>query len=403
MSRRSQMRRFAPLVGVALLLAACGGNQKLPQNYLDPKGPAARTINNLFMPVLGVAGVVFVIVLGLCLFVPLKFRARKDADEDVAPRQIHGNFALEIGWTIVPALILIVIGVFTLKTVFTLSKEPPKTALSVEVIGQQWWWEYRYDLDRDGKFDEIVTANDLVIPAGEKVKLTITSRDVIHSFWVPKLNGKRDAVPGRKHPLWLQADKPGEYVGQCTEFCGLSHAEMRIKAVALSRSAFDDWTKRMQRTAPRYSADDTSLAAQGYQVFTQQLCASCHVINGVNDKQTKKFTADGGIKTPGLQVSGRAPNLTHLMARTTFAGGKFYLRKNTKECNALGLNWAQKPADLQRCIDRTALEAWLRNPPGQKAMAPEPVPGRTGRRGMPNLNLSEQQIDQLVAYLETLK
>ena len=109
---------------------------------------------------------------------------------------------------------------------------------SVEVIGQQWWWEYRYDIDDDGQFDDIVTANDLVIPAGREVALTITARDVIHSFWVPRLNGKRDAVPNRDHPWKLEADEPGEFVGQCTEYCGLSHAEMRIKAIALTEDDF---------------------------------------------------------------------------------------------------------------------------------------------------------------------
>src|SRR5690606_15226685 len=125
--------------------------------------------------------------------------------------------------------------------IFDLSKKPSEEALHVEVIGQQWWWEYRYDIDGDGTFDEIITANDLVIPAGREIALSLKSRDVIHSWWAPRLQGKKDVVPGRVHPLSFEADKPGEYLGQCAEFCGLSHAEMRIKVVAMDPADFDEW------------------------------------------------------------------------------------------------------------------------------------------------------------------
>lgn len=402
MSRVRQVGRSVVLLGMLAFAAGCGdANDRHPQNTLQPEGPNARTIADLINPVFAVAGVVFVIILGGCLFVAIRFRARdNDPGEDLPPKQIHGAFKAEITWTIVPALILAAVAIPTVVTIFTLNADAEEDALKVEVIGQQWWWEYRYDLDNDGEYDDLTTANDLVMPAKRDIALSITSRDVIHSFWVPRLNGKRDAVPNRDHFWRIEADEPGEYVGQCTEYCGLSHAEMRIKAIALSDADFDSWARSQQEQAATFEEDDTSLAAEGYRLFNQQLCSSCHLVEGVNED---KFGPEGQIKDRTLQVSRHAPILTHLFSRTTFAGGKFDLRRNTAECRALGVKWADTEESIANCLNRPDLEEWLRNPPGQKAMAPDPVPGRTGGRGMPNLKLDETQIDQLVAYLQTLK
>lgn len=411
MSVLRRVRRVAPAVATAVILAACASDA--PQDTLEPEGTYARLIDNLINPVFAVAGVVFVVILGGALFISIKFRARDDEHYDDMPDQIHGHNALEIGWTILPAIVLLAVGVFSVIAIFELNEEPPEGAVEVQVVGQQWWWEYRYDLDDDGDY-EIVTANDLVIPAGEKVGLEITARDVIHSFWAPRLNGKRDAVPNRKHPWNIQADEPGEYVGQCTEFCGLSHAEMRIKVIALPRDEYDEWVEEQQAEAPTYAESDSSMAAEGYRAFTGQLCASCHLIEGVNDEnfsdaEVGEFHRDinggpGTITDPNLQASLHAPNLTHFMSRTTFAGAKFNLRRDTEECNALGVDWADEPENVERCLNRGALEAWLRNPPAEKAMAASHIPGDPPPlRGMPNLELSEVQIDQLVAYLTTLK
>lgn len=416
MSFLRRARSAAPLLAVAVVafLGACA--KDAPQDTLAPEGPNARLIDNLSDPVFAVAGVVFVVVLLGAVVIGMKFKARDDEHFDDMPGQIHGNNALEIGWTIVPALILVGIGVFSVFAIFELNEEPPEDAVNVQVIGNQWWWEYRYDMDGNGDYDDpedIVTANDLVIPVGEEVALEITSRDVIHSFWVPKLNGKRDAVPNRSHPWTLEADEPGEYIGQCTEFCGLSHAEMRIKAIAVERDRFDEWVTEQQAEAETYAEDDTSEAAEGYRVFTGQLCASCHLVEGVNDdtfsdEDIPEFNrgimgGPGTITDPALQASRHAPNLTHLMSRTTFAGAKFDLRRDTEECEEMGIDWADTEEGLEMCLDRGALEAWLRNPPAEKAMQAEEVPGRSPRRGMPNLQLTEDQIDQLIAYLVTLK
>ncbi len=405
---RGRLRRAViTIIGTSVLTLAAAGCgdafSKHPQNTFRPKGPAARTINSLVTPVFAIAGVVFVLILGGCLFVALKFKAKGDEDFEDLPKQIHGNVKAELGWTIAPALILVVVGVFTVTTIFDLAKKPKSDAIRVEVYGQQWWWEYRYDLNRDGKYDEIITANDLVIPAGQQIALRIKSRDVIHSWWSPHLNGKKDAVPGRTHPLTIQADHPGEYLGQCTEYCGLSHANMRIKVVAMPAAEFAAWAKRQQEPARNPTG---STAIEGWKVLTGQ-CTSCHRIDGLNDptkggKDPASSTQAFKYPKKKNQVSGEVPNLTHLMSRSIFAGGVSSLRKDTKECRALGENWGQSDKGQQKCLDRNALEAWLRNPPGVKPMAPGATMSPKSR-GMPNLNLTEQQIDQLVAYLQTLK
>ena len=407
--------RMAKLGGMVFALAvlASGCAKHAPQTTLKPKGPKAQQINNLINPVFMIAGVVFVIILGGALFIAIKFRDKGD-DGDEFPKQIHGNFRAEIGWTILPAIILMAVAVPTVSTIFDLAKKPPASAVQVEVIGQQWWWEYRYDINHDGKYDDVVTANDLVIPAGQDISLKITSRDVIHSWWAPALNGKKDAVPGRIHPLSINADKPGEYIGQCTEFCGLSHAEMRIKVVALSEGDFTKWVTHQEKT---FENPTDKLAQAGWSTFTGQ-CTTCHRINGLTNPTSSpddpslatelfKYPASEAGKTNPQsgalnQVSGAAPNLTHIMSRSMFAGGKFNLRKTTKACEALGEDWASMPDGIEKCLNRKDLEAWLRNAPRQKAMHAGAVMSPDSR-GMPNFNLSEDQIDQLVAFLSTLK
>ena len=229
-SSRLRRARLALVLPLTLLLSACASYA--PQDTLRPKGPFARSIDNLWDGVFAIAVVVFFFVQLGTLFIVVRFRRRKGDDE--LPTQTHGNPRLEIAWTLLPAVILAVVGFFTLRTLFDI-KDVDEDDLTIRVVGQQWWWEYQYDTNGDGTFGEgdVVTANDLVIPAGVDVHLEVTSNDVIHSFWIPSLNGKMDAVPGRVHPLLINADEPGTYVGQCTESCGLSHAYMRQRVIAL--------------------------------------------------------------------------------------------------------------------------------------------------------------------------
>jgi cytochrome c oxidase subunit 2 len=385
---------WAAVVPLVLLLSACASNA--PQDTLEPKGPIARIIDNLVNPVFIVAGVVFVIVEFGVLFLVFKFRQRKDDDPDELPGQTHGNFTLEIGWTILPAVLLGVIGFFTLATLFDINNRPAGP-LTVQVTGQQWWWEYAYDTNGDGEYtdEDVLTANDLVIPAGVDVNLEIRSNDVIHSYWIPALNGKKDAVPGRTHPLTLNADEPGTYVGQCTEYCGLSHGYMRQRVVALEPDEFDAWLEDQQEEAETPTDPD---AEAGAELFVSQ-CSVCHLAKGVNDDEFE----EQGSGTAQL-VPDNAPDLTHFATRGAFAGSIFNLWVDQDgddiiEADEIG-------TDNGGELNRPALEAWLRDPPGEKPMdpaSPEQIEAGEQGRGMPNLNLSEEQIDQLVAFLETLE
>ena len=370
------------LLSVLVFVSSCSSGAEL--DTLKPKGPTSRSIDALSDPVFLIAGIVFVIIFGGTALLWIRFR--DDHSDDEFPEQVHGNFNLEILWTLIPTLILAGVAVFTLITLSEINDSDNNVmALSVDgqsvswepevvVVGQQWWWEYRYYLEglegvalsdaRNLPPADIVTSTQMVIPTGEEIELKITSRDVIHSHWIPALNGKRDAVPGRVSPWKIEADEPGVYFGQCTEFCGLSHARMRMQVVAMEPDEFQEWVNQQSESA---NEPKTETEKRGLEIF-ESLCARCHVINGVNDQTSKGADL----------VSNAAPNLTHLMSRTTFAGGIF----NMYEPNG--------------SLNRTQLEAWLRNAPDEKPAYAE------GRRGMPNMGLDESQIDDLIAYLETL-
>ena len=386
---------LALAAGVALL-GGCATNA--PQDTWQPKGPNAKLIDDLQRPVFAVAGIVGVIVVVSVVWAIWRYRDRGQP----IPAQAHGNPALEITLTVIPALILTVIGILTFRTVLELA-QTDDTELIVNVTGQQWWWEYDYPVQEDfGITQPIITSGQLVFPAGTKVLLRETSRDVIHSYWIPALNGKRDAVPGRVHTLRIEADEPGIYAGQCTEFCGLSHGNMRMEAVALSADDFAAWVATQQEAYVAPAAG--TLAKAGEEVFLNQ-CVRCHQVNGLQ-------RADGtpAIAAPDENVwSGAAPNLTHLMTRNTFAGAKFDLL--TPACRERV--WGASAADFggrylsgvsRECLNENALRAWLRNAPAVKPMYANPTQLEvTGGkyRGMPNLGLSEADIDKLVAYLMT--
>lgn len=382
--------------GAVLALVGCATNAS--QDTWQPKGPNAEKIDNLQKPIFAVAGVIGVIVFAAVLYCIIKFRDRGQP----IPHQSHGNPALEITLTIIPALILAVVGVFTVRTVFDLAKTND-TEMIINVTGQQWWWEYDYPVqEKFGIAQPIITSGQLVIPVGTKVLLRQTSRDVIHSFWIPALNGKRDAVPGRVQTNRIEADTPGIYAGQCTEFCGLSHANMRMETIALSKEDFAKWVTN-QQTSYVAPAEGT-LAKEGETVFLNQ-CVRCHQVNGL-----KRADGTPAIAAPDEYLwSGAAPDLTHLMSRNTFAGAMFDLakpecRKDVWESDSATFGGKYLAGVTEDCLNQSALRAWLRNAPAMKPMYADPtlLTATGGKyRGMPYLGLSESDIEKLVAYLLT--
>jgi len=402
---RDQGRRWSRALTVATvavggaLLAGC--STASPQNIFGPHGDPARKIDHLQKPIFITAGIVGVLVFAAVIFAVFRF---KDRGQPI-PAQTHGKPALEIVLTIIPFVILATIGTFTARTILQLA-DHKGCDVTVNVTGQQWWWEFDYPATAAnqalGITKPIVTSGELVIPAKTCVLLQETSRDVIHSFWIPALNGKKDAVPGRVQPNKIEADKPGYYMGQCTEFCGLSHANMRQIAVVLSANDFKAWVANQERNATAYAETDTSAAAVGYRLFRAN-CSRCHQVNGMKN-------ADG---TPTIAapenaiVAGAVPNLTHLMTRTRFAGETFPLEQ--PQCQSQLAKAAPDvfgslylKAGASDCLNLDQLSAWLRNAPSQKPMYVKPdAQGRL--RGMPNLGLSEAQISGIIAYLQTLK
>jgi cytochrome c oxidase subunit 2 len=328
-------RRAARLLPLLVTLTGCG--LASPQTSLEPVSDFGRLSHSLFLQILWWDVAIFLVVAIVLALTIVRFRER---DPAALPRQVRGSATLELGWTVAPAIVLTFIAFPTVGAIFRTQAPPAADAVKVRAIGHQWWWEFVYpDLG-------VVTATDLHLPAGQRVVVELLSPDVIHSFWAPPLGGKRDTIPGQTNRLLLTPERPGEYPGQCAEFCGVSHANMRLAAVVQAAPDFEAWVAR-QKT-PAAEPADGSPAAQGRQVFTSQACVGCHAIRGV---------AAGQL----------GPDLTHFGSRRTIAGGML----------------ANTPPNLAR---------WLKNPPAVK-------PGSL----MPDLGLSDAQVSALVAYLVSLK
>ncbi len=313
--RRVTRRRVvwgAVVVGAGLVLAACssGSGPENGQNPLRPKGEPAKQIDNLFTPIFWIAVAIGVFITAATIFVAVRYRQRKGSDD--RPKQIHGNTPLEIGWTLVPALILAVIAVPTVSVIFDIAEEPTDP-IEITAVGKQWWWQFDYP-KQAGIDAKIVTANEMHIPVGREVRVNLTACDpslpggadnnpgcnVIHSFWVPELAGKKDVVPGVDNWLKLRADEPGTYLGQCAEYCGLSHANMRFRVIAQEPEEFEQWVAGQLEgpAVPLEESDVTELFTAKFQ------CTNCHT------------TEDSGASVYG-------PNLTHFASRKTFASGYY--------------------------------------------------------------------------------
>ena len=377
-----RLSRLAPLFVLVLVLVATACSRDFPQTTLAPKGDLARIEDDIFFTTVKWATLVFVLVEGALVYAIFRFRGKPG---DAEPEQVHGNTVVEITWTVIPALILAVIAVPTVKAIFK-ENETPKggNVLTVEVIGHQWWWEFRYP----GL--NLTTANELHVPVGRTVSLKMGAFDVVHSFWLPQFAGKRDVFPNRETRLWFTAEEPGEYTGQCAEFCGIQHGRMAFRLVAQAPAAFDAWAGHMKtlgapvaaaatsadsiRTAtaggtvqqqgakhgapapavadsakPAAPAEDP-LVAQGQKLFLMKGCVGCHSLVAYN--------APKGLL---------GPNLANVGARTYIAAGTL---PNTDENLA---HWIRVPQDVKHGVL------------------------------MPNLGVTEDEAKALVAFLRTHK
>ena len=336
---RGIVGRRASLSGIALLLAACSGSQ----SALDPAGPQAERIEGLWWFMLIVSSVVFLLVLAATIraFTHRGSAATTVEAEARRERRMHTGI---IAATVATVVILFVFLVVNFSTERALASLPGDQAVSIEVTGYQWWWKVRY-IDSTAN-RTLTTANEIHIPVGAPIRITLLSNDVIHSFWVPRLHGKRDLVPGRRAVTWLRADSVGVYRGQCAEFCGHQHAKMALTVVAESRRDFDAWFDAQLQSAREPA---TAEEARGRDVFMRSTCVMCHSIQGT----------DAG--------AGSGPDLTHLASRGTIAAGTL---PNT----------------------RGHLGGWITDPQAIK-------PGAK----MPATSLESAELQALLTYLQSLR
>lgn len=281
-------RRWGLVVGL-VLCAGCGASSP---SILNPQGPAAAHITDLWWVLFWTATVVFVLVMGFLLLA--LFRRRGQEDEPARAEARYGTRIIVIAGIVLPALILLGVYAFTLTTLRALANPPIPEELTIHVIGRQWWWEVQYPAQ------QFATANEVHIPVGYPVRILLSSDNVIHSFWVPELHGKMDMIPGATNPFWLQADRAGVYWGECAEFCGVQHAKMNFLVIAHPPDEFLAWLEEQRQPA---ATPSDALAAQGEQVFLNTTCLQCHTIRGTQ--------ASGNL----------GPDLTHLASRRLLAAG----------------------------------------------------------------------------------
>ncbi len=299
------------------MLLAAGGTPAHNLSIFDPVSPAAESIFNLAILVFAITGLIFLVVEGVLFYSIGRFRhgaVEQTGEPRLEPPQVYGSTPIEIAWTAAPAVIVFFLVLVTTRTLWEVNASPVipqanEDALTVTVVGRQWWWEYRYER-YDGRKLGFTTAGELHIPASDgdaqrPVRLVLISQDVCHSFWVPRLAGKMDLIPGRTNELWLQTDQAGLFVGQCAEYCGTQHAGMLIRVVVDEPQDFDRWLESEMQP----SVDDPTVE-DGKNAFLTQSCVNCHRVRG---------TAAQGTY---------APDLTHLMSRRTLASG---LVENTAE------------------------------------------------------------------------
>jgi cytochrome c oxidase subunit II len=311
-------------------------------NIFSPASTPAKSISDLSVFVLAITGIIFLVVFGLLLYSVVRFRGRA-ADGGREPAQVYGSMQIELAWTIIPILIVVVLFLATARVIHAVQDAPePAGSLDVIAIGHQYWWEFRYP-----KLG-IVTANELHIPVSDHdhptpTFLQLLSVDTDHSFWVPELAGKTDLIPNHPNRLWMDPQRTGIFLGQCAQYCGVQHAKMLLRVSVDGPEDFASWVHAQQKPA----AEDAGAIA-GRRVFERNACMNCHAVGGT--------PADGRF----------GPDLTHLMSRATIAAGA---AENTRD----------------------NLRLWIQNPSAIK-------PGSL----MPAMKLSDADLDAVVNYMETL-
>jgi len=354
MVRSDQIRKLlSKAAGIAVLLAgallaaslcfgAPGDSSQVPSIF-DPRSTPATWIDHLSYFVLSITGLIFLVVFALLVYVVVKYRERR-GDERREPAQVYGSTQIELAWTVIPILIVVVLFLATARVIHSIQDMPkPESAVEVVAIGHQFWWEFRYP--QLG----VVTANELHIPVSEAAHstptfLTLLSADTDHSFWVPQLAGKTDLIPNRANHMWMDPYQTGVFLGQCAQYCGTQHAKMLLRVYVDTPGDFATWVHGQQQPAVL----DANVTA-GRRIFETTACINCHAIGGT--------VANGRF----------GPDLTHLMSRQTIASGA---AGNTKANLRL---WIQKPDAIK--------------------------PGSL----MPAMQLSNANLDALVDYLQTLR
>jgi len=334
------------LVGGLLAATLCFGAPASPAqvpSIFRPQSTPADSIFRLSLLVLTITGAIFAIVFSLLVYAISKYR-RRGADDGREPPQVYGSNQVELAWTVIPVLIVLVLFLATARVIHSIQDAPePPSAIEVVAIGHQFWWEFRYPALG------VVTANELHVPVSNPSHptptfMTLTSADTDHSFWVPRLAGKTDLIPNRVNHMWIDPHETGLFLGQCAQYCGTQHAKMLLRVYVDSPEQFDRWVQEEKRPAVVSGSVE-----QGRQVFETTACVNCHAISGT--------VADGRF----------GPDLTHLMSRDTIASGA---APNTPE----------------------QLKLWIQNP---DAIKPSSL--------MPAMKLNEKDLDALTAYLETLR
>ena len=338
----SRAKALCALLPASCCVGAPTNSAQLTHIFSSDSTPA-RSISGLSFFVLAITAIIFIVVFALLAYSVIKFRLRV-TDDDREPPQVYGSTQIELAWTVIPTLIVLVLFLAAGRVIADIqdAAKPPE-AIEITVVGHQFWWEFRYPAAN------IVTANEMHVPVSDPAHptptyLTLLSADTDHSFWVPRLAGKTDLIPNHPNRMWIDPQKTGLYLGQCAQYCGVQHAKMLLRVYVQTRAEFDQWIQEQKRSAVMADA-----VSRGRSVFETSPCLDCHKVQGI--------AGNGQF----------GPDLTHLMSRETIASGAAI---NT-------------PKNLR---------IWIRNPSSIK-------PGAT----MPALQLSAQQIDDVVAYLETLR